>query len=138
MSDENKITPVDAALKCVASAFNYDDAIRVLSPLYFPFSKSSGYHLREANEKCLEVLADEVWRLREENAKLRDAEKPLAGHPDKNIGCLAFYKGEWISLVWNPYHNVWDDADGDDYFCDASDVTHYKHFPPAPESEERS
>lgn len=46
--------------------------------------------------------------------------------------CLVFYKGEIKHLVWNCEHLVWDDADGDDYFCDALSPTHYMLFPDYP------
>lgn len=36
-------------------------------------------------------------------------------------------------LCWNEYHNVWDDEDGDDYYCDKDAVSHWM---PIPEFEE--
>ncbi len=53
--------------------------------------------------------------------------------PEDDIDCLVFYKGYVRHLVWNISHQVWDDSDGDDYFCDATEVTHWMPFPDAPD-----
>lgn len=32
-------------------------------------------------------------------------------------------------LVWNEYHNCWDDEDGDDFYCKREDVTYWCPIP---------
>lgn len=51
-------------------------------------------------------------------------EKP--GERDyEQIDCLIWHNGEPKFRVWNCEHRVWDDADGDDFFCDPLEPTHY-------------
>ncbi len=35
-------------------------------------------------------------------------------------------------LQWNAYYKVWDDSDGDDFFCKVQEVTHWMPLPPLP------
>ncbi len=57
------------------------------------------------------------------------AEKP---HPDKpgvhpyeQVLCLIVRNGEPLLRQWNCEHQVWDTEDGDDFFCHASEVSHW-------------
>ncbi len=43
----------------------------------------------------------------------------------EQIDCLIWHKGEPKFSVWNCEHRVWDDADGDDYFCGPLEPSHY-------------
>ena len=40
---------------------------------------------------------------------------------------------EIIMLTWNPHYNVWDDFDGDDYYCDPEMVSHWMELPEIPQ-----
>ena len=54
-----------------------------------------------------------------------------------HVPCLCAWRGEYGGgdmriLQWNAYYNVWDDADGDDFFCNVQEVTHWMPLPPWP------
>lgn len=64
-------------------------------------------------------------------------------HPEKpglkryeQIPCLVVKGGQIQILQWNCEHLVWDDASGDDYYCDVEDVSHWMPLSdlPTPES----
>lgn len=64
---------------------------------------------------------------------------------DDHVPCLCVWRGEnggsdMRILQWNAYYKVWDDADGDDFFCKVQEVTHWMPLPPWPNvrSEPRS
>lgn len=43
-----------------------------------------------------------------------------------NVKCLVMLdNGEITLLSYNPYHNVWDDEEGDDYYCKPERVVKY-------------
>lgn len=50
----------------------------------------------------------------------------------EQVECLVRHKGETKHLVWNCEHHVWDDAHGDDFYCDALEPSHYMPFPDSP------
>ena len=54
-----------------------------------------------------------------------------------HVPCLCAWRGEngggdMRILQWNAYYKVWDDADGDDFFCNVQEVTHWMPLPPWP------
>lgn len=54
-----------------------------------------------------------------------------------HVPCLCAWRGEngggdMRILQWNAYYKVWDDADGDDFFCKVQEVTHWMPLPPWP------
>jgi hypothetical protein len=60
-------------------------------------------------------------------------------YPDKpcmakgeNVPCLIVHKGQVLLRQWNCKHLVWDDEDGDDFFCKAEDVDYWMLVPQAP------
>lgn len=38
-------------------------------------------------------------------------------------------------LTWNPHYNVWDDEEGDDFFCKPDQVSHWMELPEAPQED---
>ena len=51
-----------------------------------------------------------------------------------HVPCLCVWLGENVGgdmriLQWNAYYKVWDDADGDDFFCKVQEVTHWMPLP---------
>ena len=66
--------------------------------------------------------------------------RSLPEKPGKNsyeqIDCLIWHKDEPKFRVWNCEHFVWDDASGDDYFCDPLEPTHYMIIEPPSETAE--
>lgn len=50
----------------------------------------------------------------------------------EQIDCLIFHNGEIKHRVWNCEHLVWDDSDGDDFYCRPKDPTHWMPFPEEP------
>lgn len=54
-------------------------------------------------------------------------------HRYEQIACLVYHKGETVLRVWNCEHLCWDDAYGDDYFCDPFEPTHWRPLPPSPD-----
>lgn len=60
-------------------------------------------------------------------------------HPDKpnitryeQVPCLVVYKGVVSIKLWNCEHLVWDDEDGDDFFCNAQLISHWMPLPEPP------
>jgi len=43
----------------------------------------------------------------------------------QQIECLILHKDNVLLRVWNCEHEVWDDENGDDFFCEATDPSHY-------------
>lgn len=41
------------------------------------------------------------------------------------VECLVLYKGDLLARPWNCEHEVFDDEDQDDFFCEWSDITAY-------------
>ena len=63
-------------------------------------------------------------------------------HPDKpgitryeQIPCFIVRNREILIRQWNCEHLVWDTEDGDDFYCEAKDVTHWMPLPEAPNVE---
>jgi len=63
-------------------------------------------------------------------------------HPDKpgitryeQIPCFIVRNREILIRQWNCEHLVWDAEDGDDFYCEAKDVTHWMPLPEAPNVE---
>ena len=51
-----------------------------------------------------------------------------------HVPCLCAWLGEngggdMRILQWNAYYKVWDDADGDDFFCKPGEVSHWMPLP---------
>lgn len=42
------------------------------------------------------------------------------------------YPKEVIILNYNEYHKCWDDAEGDDYYCDIEEILYWCDLPEAP------
>lgn len=62
-------------------------------------------------------------------------------HPDKpglrpyeQVPCLIVRKGEVLLRQWNCEHLIWDTEDGDDFFCNPGDVSHWMRLPSLPQS----
>lgn len=51
----------------------------------------------------------------------------------EQIQCLAIRNSGIEMLYWNPTHNCWDNADGDDWECDPFDVEWYMRMDLLPE-----
>lgn len=52
--------------------------------------------------------------------------------PYEQVPCLVVKNQEILIRLWNFEHLVWDDEDGDDFFCNAVDVTHWMPLPDLP------
>jgi hypothetical protein len=55
-----------------------------------------------------------------------------ANKPDDGERVLAFRNGNrlwWDVVVYNEYHECWDDSEGDDYFCDLDEVEKFMRIP---------
>ena len=51
-----------------------------------------------------------------------------------HVPCLCAWLGEngggdMRILQWNAYYKVWDDSDGDDFFCKPGEVSHWMPLP---------
>lgn len=53
-------------------------------------------------------------------------------HPDKHglkqheeVPCIIIRKGRRMLRIWNCTHMVWDDEEGDDFYCEAHDVDYW-------------
>lgn len=58
-------------------------------------------------------------------------QKPGVEHYE-HVWCLIYYHGEILLRPWNCEHLVWDDAEGDDFYCDPLAPTHWRPLPPPP------
>lgn len=58
-------------------------------------------------------------------------EKP-GKRPYEQVPCLIMKNGRILLRQWNCEHLVWDDEDGDDFFCEAKEVTHWMLLPHLP------
>lgn len=57
----------------------------------------------------------------------------------EQIDCIIMHKGEMKFRVWNCEHGVWDDSEGDDFYCGPLEPTHYfVLMPPAEEQEKQT
>lgn len=58
----------------------------------------------------------------------------LPGNPGEascgHVDCIVFHVGECSQLSWNVEHQCWDDTEGDDYYCDAMEPTHWFRLTP--------
>ena len=55
-----------------------------------------------------------------------------ANKPDDGERVLALRRGNslwWDVVVYNEYHECWDDSEGDDYFCDLDEVDKFMRIP---------
>lgn len=55
-----------------------------------------------------------------------------ANKPDDGERVLALRYGNslwWDVVVYNEYHECWDDSEGDDYFCDLDEVEKFMRIP---------
>jgi hypothetical protein len=50
----------------------------------------------------------------------------------EQIDCLIVYRGDVLRRTWNCEHLCWDDEEGDDFFCDPLDASHYMLTPYPP------
>ena len=48
------------------------------------------------------------------------------------VECLIFHRGEIKLRPWNCEHQVWDDEAHDDFFCEATEPTHWMALPEPP------
>lgn len=51
---------------------------------------------------------------------------------EEHVRCLCVRRGEVVILEWNSQHYCWDDANGDDFFCNLLDVSHWMPVPAMP------
>lgn len=58
--------------------------------------------------------------------------KTIEGVPQNDVKVLACYYGFYKLLVWNSTYECWDDEEGDDYFCDKEQVSHWMPLPEMP------
>ena len=63
-------------------------------------------------------------------------------HPNKpgltsyeQVPCLVVTYGRICIRQWNCEHLVWDTEDGDDFDCQACEVSHWMPLPPVPKQE---
>lgn len=52
---------------------------------------------------------------------------------DDHVACLCIWEFEMRLLQWNAHYKVWDDHDGDDFFCDAQEVSYWMPLPAWPD-----
>lgn len=52
--------------------------------------------------------------------------------PKTNDSFLVVYRGQILIRMWNPDEVCWDDEDGDDYWKDVNDVSHWMPLPEPP------
>jgi len=64
-------------------------------------------------------------------------ENPPNFPKDDHAACLCVWKYEMRILQWNAYYKVWDDSEGDDFFCNPQEVTHWMPLPPWPNAKFR-
>ena len=50
----------------------------------------------------------------------------------EQVPCLVLHQGEILIRQWNCEHLVWDREDGDDFFCQTNEVTHWMPLPALP------
>ena len=55
------------------------------------------------------------------------------GSSYEHVYCLIRWRGETMVRPWNCAYLCWDDEDGDDFFADATEVTHWMPLPAPPE-----
>jgi hypothetical protein len=80
-----------------------------------------------------ELLDERKWKTIK---TIDDLPKKPGLAPYEQIDCLILHKGEVKIRVWNCEHGVWDDEDGDDYFCGAMEPKAYMPLPAPPEEGE--
>ena len=64
-------------------------------------------------------------------------ENPEGFPGNDHVPCLCVWKHEMRIMQWNAYYKVWDDADGDDFFCQPVDVSHWMPLPDWPNNKIR-
>lgn len=47
----------------------------------------------------------------------------------EHVNCIVLYKGDFMFLPWNCEHQCWDRPDYDDWFCNATDPSHWMLIP---------
>jgi hypothetical protein len=60
--------------------------------------------------------------------EMNDWTKTAEKMPEKDGNYFVYHKGQVRILTWNSHYRNWDDGEGDDYFCDAEDGTHWIEF----------
>lgn len=50
----------------------------------------------------------------------------------ESLLCLCIHKGRPCLLRWNYHYKVWDDEEGDDFYCSPLDVSLWMEFPDWP------
>jgi hypothetical protein len=61
-------------------------------------------------------------------------ELPSDSRPNdrESLLCLCIHKGRPCLLRWNYHYKVWDDEEGDDFYCSPLDVSLWMEFPDWP------
>lgn len=57
---------------------------------------------------------------------------PSKSGDDDHVDCLIVLRGQVLLRPWNCHHECWDDAEGDDYFCDPTEPTYWMPLPAPP------
>ncbi|HLI94247.1 MAG TPA: hypothetical protein VKU83_11575 [Puia sp.] len=82
-----------------------------------------------ALKKALEEKSEEIKRLRNMIPKwfsTKDMFPEKTGRQAyEHVDCLVLKGGYIERLMWNCEEKCWDDAEGDDYECDAEAVSHW-------------
>lgn len=58
--------------------------------------------------------------------------QPSIEVPKDGEKVLVCYNGIYGLLIWNEHCNCWDDSEGDDYFCDKEQISHWMSLPEMP------
>lgn len=53
------------------------------------------------------------------------------------VDCLIYIDGEILIRPWNCEHHVWDDESHDDFFCNATDPSHWMPLPAGPDRDKK-
>lgn len=56
----------------------------------------------------------------------------------ETIPCLVIYKGAILLRFWNFHYTCWDSEDGDDFFCNRDQVSHWMPAPDKPDQKEKT
>ena len=52
----------------------------------------------------------------------------------ESLPCFCIHLGNPVLLQWNFHYQNWDDSEGDDFFCAATDVSHWMQVPAIPKT----